>query len=261
MRVALVSFDAVWENKDESLLSFEKHVQHASSKEVDCIIFPEMTLTGFSMNSLDLAETFEHSPTIKKYQQFARQHKIKIIAGVILNENSEIFNCCVAINELGEIKEIYKKIHPFSYSQEDKFYTAGTELKTTDFTGVWGITICYDLRFPELYRALAQKSKVIVNIASWPERREDHWQSLLKARAIENQIFMIGVNRSGVDGNGLKYSGISSIYSAEGNFLKPEFNKDGVQIFNLDMSALESYRATFPVREDMKTALYANWLK
>lgn len=261
MRVALVSFDSVWESKDESLAKFEEYVQKASSNEVDCIVFPEMTLTGFSMNSEKIAEPFNHSVTIQKYQKFALLYKIKIAAGVVLREGDQIYNCCVVIDNFGDIQEIYKKIHPFSYSGEEKYYAAGEELKSVDFFGGLGITICYDLRFPELYQALSRDNKVIINIASWPERREDHWQSLLKARAIENQVYMIGVNRSGIDGNGLQYVGASSVYSPMGSLVALSYTDEKMAIFDLDITVVDKYRESFPVKRDRKVELYSSWLK
>ncbi|MEJ5055163.1 nitrilase-related carbon-nitrogen hydrolase [Sphingobacterium sp. MYb382] len=260
MKVALVSFNSVWESKDASLEDFKVYVQKAALNGANCIIFPEMTLTGFSMNSEKLAEPFNDSVTIKEYQKLAVKYKIKLIAGVILREGGNIYNCCVVVSEYGDILEIYKKIHPFSYSGEEKFYAAGSDLKQVNFVGGWGITICYDLRFPELYQALAVDNNVIVNIASWPERRDDHWQSLLKARAIENQVYMIGVNRSGIDGNDLHYAGNSIIYSATGSLLEAVIKEDDMKIFDLDVDAVEVYRKSFPVKSDRRIDLYSTWL-
>jgi len=171
-------------------------------------------------------------------------------------------NNLIFIENDGRIGAIYEKIHPFSYSKEDKVYKGGDKICIHDFMGVKiGLTICYDLRFPELYSILGKDSDVIVNIANWPDRRVGHWKTLLQARAVENQCFCIGVNRTGLDGKGLKYIESSVVFNANGDL--PAFEKidDKVKIFNIDKQWTESFKMKFNTTQDKRMDLYSVFYK
>jgi len=190
MKIALVSLNSVWEDKQSNLISVENCIK-SIGKNAEYIIFPEMTLTGFSVNNLDLAEDLENSESIKYFQQLAKKYNHNIIFGLLTKNKKFNYNSCVAINNKGSIDAIYNKIHLFTYASENKFIDRGTNIESISWNGEWGLSICYDLRFPELYQVLSKKNKIIVNIANWPINRVKHWKTLLKARAIECQAFMI----------------------------------------------------------------------
>jgi predicted amidohydrolase len=138
---------------------------------------------------------------------------------------------------------------------------SGNLLKIVDFDSFSiGLTICYDLRFPELYSSLGTQSELVVNIACWPSQRLDHWTTLLKARAIENQIFMVGVNRIGSDGNGQHYMKSSMIFNPNGIKLEPIHSEDELDVFDLDISTLTDFKSRFSTTQDRKPEFYKSIL-
>lgn len=260
MKIALVSLNPVWEDKKESLRLVQDSLAIATVNGAEYVIFPEMTLTGFSMNSSLLSEDYENSETINEFRRLADYYRVNIIAGVILRKEVGIFNTCFAIKANGTNSITYDKIHPFSFSGEDQYYAKGDKLISLDWEGGWGLTICYDLRFPELYQALSRDNKLLINIASWPKKRVHHWRSLLKARAIENQVFMIGVNRTGIDGNQLEYELSSTIIDPDGLELTPIFCNNNVDIYHIDTNEVVRFREGFPVKNDRREDLYREYL-
>jgi len=257
MNIALVSLDQLWEDKDANLRQCEAYIKKASDKVVELIIFPEMTLTGFSMNTAAIGEYEEKSNTIQYFQQLARTYHIAIIFGVVFNDDAKATNNLIFVAKDGAVNLQYKKIHPFTFSGEDKIYKGGNIPGLCQFGDLTiGVTICYDLRFPELYTALGKTCDFVVNIANWPKKRVDHWRTLLKARAIENQIFCIGVNRTGIDGNNLEYEESSLVYNANGEALSPVQSYQQMAIYNVDVNWNKTFCANFSTTQDRKVALY-----
>ena len=256
MKVALVSLNQDWEDKTSNLAKIESILENRELSEVEYIVFPELTLTGFTMNILNLGEEFDTSETISNFQKLSIKFKKSLIFGLITKETDKYYNSCIAINSDGELKGRYNKIHPFSFSGEDKYFSSGNELVSVDWIGGWGLTICYDLRFPELYQALSKENLILINIANWPKRRVAHWKKLLIARAIENQAFMIGVNRTGIDGNDLEYEKSSLIVTPEGELVMPDKSFDEVEIFTINLEKASNYRNDFPAKKDRKTDFY-----
>jgi len=256
MKIALVSLNQIWENKKSNLDLCEKYIQEASEQNVDLIIFPEMTLTGFS-NNIDLtSEEFGSSETIESFSSLAKKNQIAIIFGLVTKNGDKAFNKSIFIDKSGEILGDYSKIHPFSFAGEDKYFNAGNKLSVVHFGEMTiGLTICYDLRFPELYSGLAKVCELIVNIANWPAKRVDHWNTLLKAKAIENQIFIVGVNRTGIDGNGLEYIESSNIFNANGEELLFKKYED-MKIYEIDKNWTKDFKSKFNTTNDRKTEFY-----
>ena len=222
----------------------------------DLVVYPEMTLTGFTMESQKVKEDELSSETITFFKEQAQKYKVSIAFGVVLSKGEKATNNLVVVSEQG-VLATYAKIHPFSYAGEDNYYQAGDELKKLTIGGATiGLTICYDLRFPELYQAYSKDCSVILNIANWPERRVSHWRALNKARAIENQVFMIAVNRIGTDGKGLQYVFSSHIVSPYGEELKGTSLSEEVVVYDLNLEEVAQYRAEFPVKNDRKITLY-----
>ena len=256
MKIASISLNPFWQDKKSSFDLCHKYIKQASKKSVDLIIFPEMTLTGFSNNVKLLAEEKDNSSSILKFSKLSKKFKIAIVFGVVIKIKSKIYNQCVFINKKGKILGDYSKIHSFSYAQEDKYFASGKKISIISFNDFKiGLSICYDLRFPELYSALAKKSDIIINIASWPKKRINHWRTLLKARAIENQLYVIGVNRTGIDGNKLKYNESSLFYNALGKKIKSE-NFSKMKIYTLLKKDILEYENNFNAKKDRKIELY-----
>ena len=256
MKTALVSLNLIWENKEENLNLCKQYIKNSSNKSVDLIIFPEMTLTGFSNNVALTAENYENSESINAFSLLAKKFNIGIVFGVVIESDNKGLNQAIFIDKNGEIIGEYSKVHPFSFAGEDKCFDAGSNLCVIKFMGMnIGLTICYDLRFPELYSGLATKCDLIVNIANWPSKRIEHWNSLLKARAIENQLFIAGVNRIGTDGIGLEYTESSKLFNANGEQLNFEQTND-MKIYEIDKNWTKEFKEKFNTTTDRKIDFY-----
>jgi predicted amidohydrolase len=254
MKIGLVQYNPVWEDKQknkEKLLAMLDN----SSAECSLLIFPEMTLTGFTMLSAKFAEEL-NGESVSFFKDTALNRNSDVIAGLIEKDGSGIYNTLIHINKKGELKKSYRKIHPFSYSTEDKHYNRGsdtviTEIDDNNETWETGLSICYDLRFPELYRHYGkQKVQLIVNIANWPDTRIEHWRTLLKARAIENQCYVAGVNRTGKD-PGLVYNGYSSIFDPMGKEIITCFDEEKIITTDLSLLYAEEVQTRLPFLNDI----------
>jgi omega-amidase len=258
MKIATISFNSIWENKLANLAKVEKIINSLKGK-AQYVIFPEMTFSGFSMDNIGLAENINESNLIREIIKLAKDYQINILFGLMTKKENKKYNSCICINSNGEIECIYDKIHLFSYSGEDALITPGILPKSIQWKGGWGLSICYDLRFPELYQQLSKSNLILVNIANWPNTRITHWKTLLKARSIENQSFMIGVNRTGSDGNGLEYEESSLIFSPSGEEIYPLEISDEIKIFDLDLNIAIDSRERFPFKNDRKKYMYKNF--
>ncbi|CAN2170894.1 COG0388 Predicted amidohydrolase [Candidatus Nanopelagicaceae bacterium] len=260
MRAALVSLDITWNNKEVNKKSCSQILARIAAHQVDLVIFPEMTLTGFNMKPTETGEELANSNTISFFKSEAVTNKIGIVFGVVIKKDLKFFNCAVFIDEQGQILTSYSKIHLFSHSEENKFFQGGELLSVASFKNYKiGLTICYDLRFPELYSSLSQYSDIVINIANWPAKRDLHWETFLRARAIENQTTIIGVNRSGTDQGGEMFSGESKVIYPNGGVVDPYYFGREFEIYNIDIEeAAESVRH-FNTVKDKKSELYISW--
>lgn len=253
LRVALVQTQQFWEDKDKNLAHFEDHLS-AIHEEVDLIVLPEMFHTGFSMNSASLSEDMNGKGVSWLIEQ-AKKYKTTICASLIIQTEQGSLNRLVVANQTGVIAT-YDKQKLFGLAKEDDFYVAGKENTYVTIKG-WKILlqICYDLRFPEQCRNQLVNGKpaydVLLYVANWPERRSEHWKTLLKARAIENQSYVIGVNRVGKDANDLTYSGDTMVVNALGGVLAHEAHQEKVVIQELDFQELTETRTKLPFLKDV----------
>lgn len=257
MRAALCQTDIIWENKLENYIKAKYFIEEAASKAADLILFPEMSFTGFSMNIEKTKETDEE--TIKIIQKYAIENTINVGFGWVKGNEEKAENHYSIINSEGKVILDYIKIHPFSYSDEDKYFISGNALKCCKVNEINISTfICYDLRFPEVFQAVAEKVSLIIVPANWPESRKEHWLCLLKARAIENQVYILGINCVG-EKNRKYYSGDSCVFDPGGNVRGIVSNKEALLILDIDDDA-DEYRASFPLRADRKVDLYKKLL-
>lgn len=250
MKIGICQYSPIWENREKNIDKINLLIKNL--EKVDLLIFPEMTLTGFSMNTEILAEDID-GISFQYFMSLANKIKSNIFFGVIEKDHNNFFNSLIHVDDKGLLKARYRKIHPFSFANEDKHYSAGDELIVTKINDVkFALSICYDLRFPELYRLYVKKGiDVIVNVANWPIKRIEHYTSLLKARAIENQCFAIGVNRVGND-IGYDYNGNSSAFNPLGNEIFSVNDEEGIFYFEINIDEIESTRKTLPFLNDMK---------
>ena len=251
LSVTTIQSDLFWENKAANLQQFEEKIG-LISKPTQLVVLPEMFSTGFSMKPAELAETMD-GDTVKWMKRIAAERKIILTGSVIIEENGHFFNRALWVLPNG-FAGIYDKRHRFAFAGEDQFYTAGNKRLITSVNG-WKINlqICYDLRFPVWARqqsAGTPEFDVLLYVANWPERRNHAWKTLLTARAIENQCYVIGVNRVGKDGNGIDHSGDSMLVDPLGEVLYIQSFQEEVCTHLLDREKLEEVRNRFPFWKD-----------
>jgi predicted amidohydrolase len=249
-KIGLFQYSPVWENKAESIEKI-KNIAHNVSK-IDLLIFPEMTLTGFTMKSNKFTENLD-GPSYHFFSAFAKEKKCAVMYGLVEKGKRKNFNTLVHLNNQGKIISSYRKVHPFSYSKENIFYGKGKETVITKVKGIKvGLSICYDLRFPELYRFYSKdKVQLIIDIANWPDTRIEHWRILLKARAIENQCYVVGVNRVGDDPK-LHYNGFSSLFDPMGKEIAAVENDEMIIEAEIDKSYVNEVQKKLPFLKDMR---------
>ncbi len=256
MKLGLVQYNPKWEDK---LANQEKIIELIRNLETnpDFLIFPEMSLTGFTMN-VEQGEIFDLqlSETLKFFSNLSKIYSVNSIAGFIEKDGDKFFNTLFVIDREGNIRAKYRKIHLFSFAAENKHYQAGEKLVSVEIENIKiGLSICYDLRFPELFRFYAkERVDLIVNIANWPDSRIEHFVHLLKARAIENQCFVAGVNRVGY-GKKDYYDGRSSIFDPLGNEIVSVKDEEKIIIAEIDLRLIEEVRRKFPFLNDIRLIL------
>lgn len=250
LNVTLIQTTLFWEDKSANLQMFDDYFQDIN--ESDLIVLPEMFTTGFSMNPKDHAESMD-GPTVSWMKNWSRQLNAAIVGSIIIKEKGHYFNRLLFVFPHGEI-ETYDKRHLFSLAGEEKFYSSGKDKRVVDFKG-WKICplICYDLRFPVWARNV-EAYDLLLYVANWPARRKEAWQTLLKARAIENQSFVLGVNRVGPDGNNIDHSGNSIVHDPLGNDLS-QMRESESQVFQITLSKndLQEVRNKFSFLADRDT--------
>lgn len=253
MKIALAQTNIIWEDKSENINKARRMIAQAIAMECDMIFFPEMSFTGFSMNVETTGETDTY--TINVMREIAKENDIAIGFGWVNLFDDKAENHYAVVSSEGELLSDYAKIHPFSYSGEDKYFSSGNEVKTFSYKGhVFSTLICYDLRFPEIFQVASANADVIVVPANWPARRAQHWNTLLNARAIENQAYILGVNCVG-EIDGLQYSGCTSAYDPSGNLLGRIESTENILFVSVDDDA-RTVREGFPVKNDRKWGLY-----
>lgn len=249
----LIQTSLHWENKVANLQMLEEKISGIKEK-TQVVILPEMFSTGFSMKPEQLAETMD-GETVTWMKKVAAQ-KIVILAGsVIIEDEGKYFNRMIWMLPNGQYG-YYNKRHLFAFAGEDKHYTGGTERFIASVNG-WklNLLVCYDLRFPVWARQQFDEEKnfeydALIYVANWPERRSTAWKSLLQARAIENQCYVIGVNRVGKDGNDIAHSGDSMVVDPLGEVLYHKKNDEDIFTITLNKEDLNDVRERFQFWRD-----------
>jgi len=251
LKVTLVQANQIWEDKDANFSNYLCLIESIIER-TDLVVFPEMFDTGFSMN-VELAQEWNSNTSVKFLVDIAVDKQFAIYTSLMVKDNNHFYNRGVFVYPSGEIS-FYDKRKSFGLGGEDKFYTAGkteTIVKYKD----WKINlqICYDLRFPEIARNHEingiPKYDLLLYVANWPAKRSEHWKTLLKARAIENQTCVIGVNRVGQDGNNFIYSGNSTSIDALG-LIECELKNESVFTTTLSKLTLTNTRTSLPFLKD-----------
>ena len=257
MKVTLIQTALHWEDRQKNLAHFDT-VVNSIKESTDLIVLPEMFSTGFTMNPAKLADPL-NGPSLQWMAKKAKEKNAVITGSVAVNDSGNYYNRLFWVEPNGNVIT-YDKRHLFRMAGEDKHYAMGTKKIITSLKG-FNICpqICYDLRFPVWSRntytktngALTATYDVLIYVANWPEVRSYPWKQLLIARAIENQCYVIGVNRIGKDGNDITHSGDSMVVNPRGQIIsKTKANEESIETISLDKIFLDNFRKTFPVGLD-----------
>lgn len=240
LNVALIQTSLVWESPKENRRLLNDKINTITTG-VDLIVLPEMFTSGFTMNPELVAETMT-GDTIAWLTQLAKEKESAIMGSLVISENNNYYNRMVCVEPSGVITT-YDKRHAFTLAGEHKVYTAGTKKVIFNYKG-WEICplVCYDLRFPVWARNV-EDYDLLIYVANWPKVRINAWDALLKARAIENMTYCIGVNRIGLDGNSHEYSGHSVAYDVLGTRIDSLLeDQDAIEIVTLEKNLIKKYR-------------------
>lgn len=250
MKIALIQSDLYWEDVSKNRNAFESKINQIES-EVNLIVLPEMFSTGFTMNALAVAETMQ-GETILWMQAMAKQKNCAITGSLVITEKDQFYNRMFFVFPSGEI-QYYNKRHLFTLAGEDKTYTAGTEKVIVDYLG-WKIClqVCYDLRFPVFARNV-ENYDLLIYVANWPKVRTNAWDILLKARAVENLSYVVGVNRIGLDANNYEHIGHSQAVDFLGNYILEPQETEGVFVVELDKNVIVETRKKLDFLSDKDT--------
>ena len=261
MKIALGQLNISWENKDANLEKLKVCLKDLEKLKTDLFLLPEMSLTGFSMNTEKTKES--RKETVCQMQKLAAQYHTAIGIGWVRDTGDFCENHYSIVSAEGELLD-YAKLHPFSYGEESLHFAGGSELPLCQYQGFRiGVQICYDLRFPEPFQILSKEADLIVVPANWPASRREHWDTLLRARAIENQVYIAGVNCAGSMG-GQYYSGDSVLYRPDGTKVPAERKiifddgkspEESIFLSDIDNNVTK-FREAFPVKKDRREALY-----
>jgi predicted amidohydrolase len=248
MKISVIQPDTVWEDKVRNFRNLSDLISPLFHK-TDIIVLPEMFSTGFSMDPKQLSEP-EGGETIKWMKDIARRGNLGLCGSYIVKDGMNFFNRWVFVSPEDDI-HCYDKRHLFRIGGEDKIFTPGKSRLTFTFRGVKiSAYICYDLRFP-VWSRNREGSDLIIYAANWPESRRDLWITLMKARAIENQCFAAGSNRTGTDGEGIRYCGESMIINPRGEIIASAGTENDCSVSaEISLAGLSDFRKKFPVIND-----------
>ncbi|WML66824.1 MAG: omega-amidase [Methanoregula sp. SKADARSKE-2] len=256
IRVCSAQIMSVWEDPDRTLAKAESLIRYAADCSADIICFPEQFATGWDPHSSKNIQGMEAS-IISSLQRFARKSSIALLGSVREATETGPRNTSVVIGNDGRILTTYSKIHLFSPAKENEFFLPGTEPGVFPLGGLLcGVAICYDLRFPELFRIYARMGVQVVFIpAAWPERRIHHWELFIRARAAENQMYIVGINTTGttpVD----RYPGASMTADPSGSIIQRGGEAEQLIFSDLYPSVVDETQRTFPVGRDWRDDLF-----
>jgi omega-amidase len=248
LKITLFQGYLFWEKIDKNLQNISLRLSGIREK-TDLIILPEMFTTGFTMNASEFAEPMD-GKTMQWMHKMAKQYNCVITGSIIIKEKEKYYNRLIWMRPDGSY-EHYDKRHLFALGKEHDTYTAGTKKLIVELKG-WKIcpVICYDLRFPVWLRNVTETYDLLLIVANWPERRALHWRTLIPARAVENQTYVIGVNRVGHDGNEIYHSGDSTCIDPNGNVVYYKRDEEDLYTFSIIADEVIRARRAFPFLKD-----------
>lgn len=257
MKIVLLEACIVWENKEKNIKILEQDLEEILCHcKPDLVCLPEMSFTGFSMN-VEVTKDVG-ARTVHRIQELSKKYETLIAFGWVehapdgyKNHYSIVNSDCIQLD--------YEKIHPFRYGGEADVFTGGEELKTAHIKDFCvGVQICYDLRFPETFQILSKKADMILVPANWPQVRQEHWDVIIRARAMENQVYLAGINCRGMM-NGMKYDGHSVLLAPDGSCCEGTriaLRSENIIYIYESENHTSDYRSQFPVKQDRREELY-----
>ncbi len=245
--IALLQTDLIWKDKHANLSNIEKIISSVKDA-VDIIVLPEMFTTAFCVDDMSLTEDI-NGETVLRLKKISQEKNCAICGSILFKEDDKYFNRLLFTEPNGNIS-FYDKHQLFGLTGEDKFLTKGTEKIIIDYKG-WKIQpfICYDIRFPAWCQN-DSNADLQIYVANWPAKRIHHWLPLLKVRAIENQCYVVGVNRIGDDFYGNAHNGMSAVFDYAGNEIWSSGDKNGIEIVKLSKEDLEIHKERYPFWKD-----------
>lgn len=261
MKIALAQIDCDIDDVTANCEKFSAYCQRAAESKCDLVVFPEMSDTGYQLERVaQTASSWPEGRPFQTLQAAAREHKTHIIAGLSERVGNQIYNSLAVLGPSGDLLQRYRKTHVFTPApvHEDKYIAPGESFGLVEIGEFRvGLSICFDLRFPEIYRALTNDgATLLVNCAAWPALRNQHWDYLTRARAIENQAFFVAVDRVGHDGD-LHFNGNSRVISPYGDVeqsASPDMEE--IVIAELDIQEVEAFRNAIPALRCRRQELY-----
>jgi len=253
LKIAIVQTDTLWEKRDKNLQNLDQKL-NSISNNVDLIVLPELFSTGFTMNAKPIAETMQGKSVLWMQDQASKKNCL-LVGSLIIIENEKIYNRLVVAfpqdNHQGGKIKYYDKRHLFSYAGEEKVFSAGNKRMVFEYKGFKICPlVCYDLRFP-VWARNSENFDVLIYVANWPNARMFAWDTLLKARAIENLCYVIGVNRVGAENNNLVYTGHSAVIDTFGEtILDFKIGQESIKEIILDKVHITTTRSKFSFLED-----------
>ncbi len=252
----MAQMEPLWENKEGSFEKAEGFLKEAAGERVDFLLFPEMSMTGFSMHPEKIGEEPGSFATLNHFREKAREYGLYLGVGYVEYRQPKSYNCYAILGPGGEVLADYRKIHPFTFGTEALHYAGGEEIvscRVKEFTVA--PFICYDLRFPEIFQIASREAGLMVVPANWPWERREQFITLLQARAIENQCYVAGINRVG-RARTLSYTGDSLVADPFGQVIAGGGDGEKLVTADLDGKLVEDYRREFPAKKDRREDLY-----
>jgi omega-amidase len=256
VRIALAQIDVELGNIEANVEKAARFIEQAASQEADLILLPELWTTGYDLENSRFHADANSNAVLPELEQLARKHRI-VVVGSLIFDNGQLTNSATVIDSTGKLVGSYSKIHLFAPMEEHQFLTAGNQAPIFElpFSKI-GVGICYDLRFPELFRKYALNDVLIVLVpAEWPASRIEHWRTLIRARAIENQYFVAACNRVGVSKE-ITFGGHSTVVDPHGSVLVEGDQMERLLIATLDLRQVDKSRGNIATLKDRRPDVY-----
>ena len=251
VNISLLQLNIIAGAPEKNFSNIVNALKNLPEEKLHYALLPELWSSGYSYSNIDFCAKYTQD-NIYKISDIAKEKNIKIIGTVPWLENGKLYNRSLFISNSGKIEHYYNKIHLFKPLNEDKYFTEGNKITIIKEPVISALTICYDLRFPELFRKLIlQDVKIIFLSAQWPLSRINHWKVLNIARAIENQIFIVSCNRTGNSLN-IDFGGNSMIVAPDGQIIKQLGNNEQIFTCNIDLYEIKKNKNLFDIKNDIK---------